>query len=87
MDSIKTNKYLIKFYFSNHEIRKCLSNGDTRRISTKIGLVNFEKAYLKVTYGKAICNLGCLCEFYNDGWYYSKEDLKQALDNFRKEEL
>jgi hypothetical protein len=78
-------KILIKFYTKNGEIRKYTSKGSTRKISLKISLVDFEKAYLKVSYGEKICSYGCICLFYNDGWYKTKADLLYMLKAFCEE--
>lgn len=40
------------------------------------------KTYLRVSYGKQVDCFGKLSNFYNDGFYYSKEDLWLAFDAF-----
>lgn len=62
-----------------------------RRFYNRIGTINWQnnpsKVYLRVSYGKQECNLGCVCNFYNDGWYNSKGELMFALDAFAAERL
>jgi len=97
MDTIKKRKFnkiniekkksiLLKLYLENGEMRKYTSRSYTRRISSFVSHVNFEKAYVKVSYGKKICSYGCLCNFYNDGWYDNKEDLLYMLKAFWEED-
>lgn len=87
MDTNKIKKYSLKIFNDKGEMKRYNSNGNSRRISSIISRVNFKKAYIKVSYGKKICILGCLCEFYNDGWYYNNKELLQAFNYFRKEEI
>lgn len=62
-----------------------------RRFYNRIRTINWQKnhlkVYLRVSYGRTECNTGCVCNFYNDGWYDNKEDLMFALDNFATERL
>ena len=62
-----------------------------RRFYNRIRTINWQdshlKVYLRVSYGKQECNLGCVCNFYNDGWYNSKTELMFALDAFAAERL
>ncbi len=89
LDKLHTvkKKYLLKMFLKNGEMVKYTSRDTTKRISSIIVRNNFEKAYLKVSYGKAVCSKGCYCEFYNDGWYTDKEVLLLSWNSFRKEEL
>ena len=43
---------------------------------------SLKKAYVKVSYGKKICNYGCLCEFTNEGWTEDKQTLIKMLRSF-----
>lgn len=43
---------------------------------------SFIKAYAKVSYGKKICNFGCLCEFTNEGEAENKKDLVKMVKYF-----
>lgn len=62
-----------------------------RRFYNRIDTINWQnsplKLYLRVSYGRTKCNMGCVCNFYNDGWYDNKEELMFALDNFATERL
>ena len=62
-----------------------------RRFYNKLGTINWQdsplRVYLRVNYGKAICNYGCKCNFYNDGEYENKKELMFALDAFATERL
>ncbi len=62
-----------------HSIRRFLNN--LRTINWQDGGI---KTYLRVSYGKKICNFGCLCDFYNDGWYENKKDLWFAFNAFKE---
>lgn len=60
-----------------------------RRFLNRIRMINWQnnplKVYLRVSYGKKICSKGCLCSFYNDGWYDNKTDLWQAVSAFTED--
>ncbi len=57
-----------------------------RRFNNRIRTINWQdsplKVYLRVSYGKRECNLGCICNFYNDGEYDTLQDLMEALEAF-----
>ncbi len=57
-----------------------------RRFMNRIGTINWQnnplKVYLRVSYGKQECNLGCICNFYNDGGYETKRELLEAIAAF-----
>lgn len=59
-----------------------------RRFSNKLGTINWQnsllKVYLRVSYGKQECNVGCVCNFYNDGEYETKQELFEAFAAFTK---
>ncbi len=40
------------------------------------------KTYIRVSYGKKTCVRGCVCTFYNDGFYETKDDLQLAFAAF-----
>lgn len=63
-----------------HSVRRFLNN--LRTINWQNGPL---KVYLRVSYEKQVCNFGCLCNFYNDGWYENKENLWLAFDAFKEE--
>lgn len=42
----------------------------------------FDRVYIKVLYGKQKCNLGCICEFYNDGYYDTKQEIRDIITYF-----
>lgn len=44
--------------------------------------MNIKRAYLKVSYAKEVCISGCLCDFYNDGYYHNKNDLLEVFKYF-----
>lgn len=60
-----------------------------RRFYNRMRTINWQnnsfKVYLRVSYGKKIFSKGCLCSFYNDGWYDNKTDLWQAVNAFVEE--
>lgn len=70
---------------SSQTIDRCQTHSK-RRFFNKIRSINWQnshlKVYLRINYGKKICNLGCLCSFYNDGEYETKQDLLEAFTAF-----
>lgn len=66
-------------------IQKCQTHS-RRRFYNRIRTINWQnkplKVHLRVNYGKAICNRGCVCNFYNDGMYETQKDLLSALAAF-----
>lgn len=75
----------LKIITPRGKIRKYTSNTSPRRIYSQIEANNFQKAYVKVSYGKKKCIDGCMCEFHNDGWYANKQELNQAVKTFWSE--
>lgn len=61
-----------------------------RRFTNRLRTINWQnrplKVYLRVSYGRKKCAQGCICTFYNDGWYYNKKDLLWAFDAFTEED-
>lgn len=57
-----------------------------RRFYNRIRSINWQnrplRVYLRVSYGKQECNFGCVCNFYNDGYYETRQELMGALDAF-----
>lgn len=57
-----------------------------RRFYNRISTINWQnkplKVHLRVNYGRAMCNRGCICSFYNDGVYETRQDLLSALAAF-----
>ncbi len=69
-------------------VDKCQTHSKRRfynRIRTINWQNNIEKMYLRVSYGKSVCNCGCLCSFYNDGEYFDKAGLLYALTVFAED--
>lgn len=66
-------------------IQRCQTHS-RRRFGNKIGTINWQngpsKAYLRISYGRGHCNLGCVCNFYNDGIYETRQDLLLAFAAF-----
>jgi len=54
----------------------------TKRFYAILKAENFQKAYLKVSYGKQKTNFGKIEDFYNDGDYETKTELLQAFRAF-----
>lgn len=44
-----------------------------------------KKSYLKVFYGEKICSNGCLCDFHNDTYCNSKQELLDMFKYFDEE--
>jgi len=75
-------KILLKFWTKNSR-RPILRYGTNPRVLTqKLASLNWQKAYLKVSYGYDIDNFGKKKLFYNEGEYFNKKDLKQAFRAF-----
>lgn len=66
----------------NGSIRRYTTKDKINRFFYKLRHDKFTKAYLKVSYGKQICNLGCKCEFYNDGEYSNSKEALKAYKMF-----
>jgi len=60
-----------------------------RRFTNSLRTINWgnnPSVYLRVSYGKKECNFGCLCTFYNDGWYENEKDLLAVFIAFNSED-
>lgn len=82
--------YTLKLYKTNGKIETVRTHKKKRFIRI-LRTINWQsmglrKTYLKVSYGKKTCNYGCLCDFYNDGYYDNKEDLLQTFQYFDEED-
>lgn len=82
--------YSLKLYKSNGKI-ETVRTKKKMRFLRNIRTINWQtmdikRAYLKVSYGKKICKYGCLCDFYNDGYYNSKEELVEIFKYFDAED-
>lgn len=75
---------------SSKTIDRCQTHSK-RVFYNRIRSINWQnsplRVYLRVSYGKAECNHGCICNFYNDGWYETRGDLISALEAFAAERL
>jgi hypothetical protein len=78
-------KLHLKLYLKNGKIKDYFATRFIRRILATVSLVQFKKAYIKVSYGKDKCVMACVCEFYNDGYYFNKDDLRWAIKAFWNE--
>lgn len=81
--------YTLKLYKSNGKIESVRTKKKRRfvRILRTINWQNgIKRAYLKVSYGKKICVKGCLCDFYNDGYYTNKKELLEVFKYFNDED-
>lgn len=61
---------------------KVYRSSKTKRIYAKLKADIFDKAYLKVNYGKHLSSLGKQITFCNEGSYKTKSDLLHALKAF-----
>lgn len=78
-------KFLLKVFHTNATVEKYRTASFRRFLNYVRTIIqqNFPfKTYLKVSYGKQECNLGCVCNFYNDGYYTTPTDLWQAFCSF-----
>lgn len=81
--------YTLKLYKTNGKAEKVRTRKKKRflRIIRTINWKNgVKKAYLKVSYGKKLCNYGCLCDFYNDTYCNNIEELLEMFRYFDDEE-
>lgn len=83
-------KYYLKLFTNNGKI-EIVRTRKKKRFLRIIRTINWQdrgikRAYIKVSYGKKICNFGCLCDFYNDGYYQSKKELLEIFKYFDEEE-
>lgn len=77
--------FLLKSFHTNGTIEKYRTKSFRRFLNYIRTIIKQNlpfKTYLKVSYGKKECNLGCVCTFYNDGFYENSTDLWQALCSF-----
>lgn len=77
--------FLLKSFHPNGTIEKYRTSSLRRFLNYTRKIIEQNpqyKTYLKVSYGKRECNLGCVCTFYNDGFYENSTDLWQALCSF-----
>ena len=84
--SIKNRlNYTFRVVKDGKTIDRCQTHSN-RRFYNRIRTINWQdsplKVYLRVSYGRRECNLGCMCNFYNDGEYETSQDLMKALEAF-----
>ena len=83
-------KYTLKLYKTDGKI-ETVRTGKKKRFLRILRTINWEsgikKGYIKVSYGKKICVDGCLCEFYNNGYYETKKELLEIFKYFDEEDV
>lgn len=81
--------YTLKIYKNSGKV-EIIRTHKRKRFLRNLRTINWQngikKIYIKVSYGKRICNYGCLCEFYNDGYYDNKKELLLIFNYFDEEE-
>lgn len=77
---------LLKILLQNGKTTKKVYQVGGRRFISNVVPSSFKKAYVKVSYGKKICSLGCLCEFTNWGMYETRPELLKAIRDFLEED-
>ena len=75
-------KILLKFWTKGKREPKIRHGTNPRVLAQRIASANFQKAFLKVVYGKDIDVDGNLVQFDNEGYYDNKKDLRQAFRAF-----
>ena len=75
-------KILLKYWTTGSKQPKIRHGTNPRVLTQKLASPNWQKAYLKVSYGYDIDNFGKKKLFYNDGEYFNKKELKQAFRAF-----
>lgn len=82
--------YTFRVIKDGKTIDRCQTHSN-RRFYNRIRTINWQnnplKVYLRVSYGRTECNMGCVCNFYNDGWYENRKELMFALEAFAAERL
>ncbi len=78
--------YTLKLYKTEGKVEKVRTK-KKRRFLRILGTINWQhdgvkRAYLKVSYGKKICNYGCICDFLNDTYCNEKKELLDAFKYF-----
>lgn len=82
-------KYTLKIYETSGKI-ETVRTKKRKRFFKFLRTINWQsgikKSYIKVSYGKKVCIDGCLCEFWNDGYYNTKEELLEIIKYFDNED-
>lgn len=78
-------KILLKFWQKGKNQPITRHGANPRVLTQKLASANFEKAYLKVSYGRGLNVFGKMTEFLNEGEYFTKQDLKLAFRAFCEE--
>lgn len=77
--------YTFRVIKDDKTIDRCQTHSK-RRFSNKLATINWQnsplKVYLRISYGRKECNRGCICSFYNDGEYETKQELLEAFTVF-----
>lgn len=76
----------VKLMYKNGKVRKLHTEEKLKRILYQVSLGKYQKAYVRVSYGKKKCIHGCLCEFHNDGYYTDPKEVKDVIYLFLNEE-
>jgi antitoxin component YwqK of YwqJK toxin-antitoxin module len=82
-------KITLRLYLKNGKTMKYYTNDKIKRIYSLVSLAKFPdkvlKAYVKVSYGKFLDAFGKMTEFYNDGYYTDKKELREVISIFWNE--
>jgi hypothetical protein len=82
--------YTLKLYKNSGKVEIIRTRKKKRflRIIRTINWQNGEikRAYLKVSYGKKICNYECPCEFFNETYCNSNKELLEMFRYFDDED-
>lgn len=74
-------KFLLKLWSDTGTVKRWHSSR-IKRIFRNIKAEEFQKAYVKVVYGKEKDVFGKIVVFYNDGFYETRSELLSALKAF-----
>jgi hypothetical protein len=81
--------YALKLYKNSGKV-ETFRTKKKKRFLRNIRTINWGNkvvnAYLKVSYGKFLCVHGCVCNFFNDGFYESKKELLEDFRYFDEEQ-
>lgn len=87
----KNNLNFLCKLVKNGQVIQRVETKSKRRFTTFLRTINWKdghlKVYLRVSYGLALSNRGKLENFYNDGYYNTKEDLFATFNAFTEQSL
>lgn len=84
----KAKNFTLKVLKNEKKVDKIRTHS-LRLFTTHLRMINWKNnptVYLRVSYGKKLNHKNKLETFYNDGWYYDRQELLGAFKAFNDEE-